>query len=492
MPNTTTVRPKSKTAGHHRAGPRTRVRPRARTAGRPRGSRSEPGWLSRQLERRRAAKLARRDVRSYESLRSDTLSLFSETEVEALAHESGFYQRTPRAIHAFDFVLCTALAAVIEGKRGFASVWRLMAAAAGVEVARSAVTQRFGEGSSRLMEKLFEQVLARLPEAPCPELLTKLDAFRTVLAHDGSVLQLSPLLEKLFPATRTNSVKAAGKLHATADLVRRRIVRVVLTGERESELAVARTEPIEAGTLHIDDLGYLSYDRFAEIKTASSDLLSRLKDNSNPTIVHVRHGVIAPVAAARNGLGLNDPELRFTESLDTFDLDARFETTTGNIVLRVVGLYNPETDKYHCYVTTLLPKEWTPEELRVLYSRRWIIELLFKLLKSSCHLDHLDTSDPHALRTHIYASLLASVILSSLCHAAARVHGIPVMAISPLMAGIAAPLLVMPLISLWRKRRQTPEEMSDVILRVLAIGCRDQNPRRTRAKWGPLAAAATA
>jgi hypothetical protein len=31
--------------------------------------------------------------------------------------------------------------------------------------------------------------------------------------------------------------------------------------------------------------------------------------------------------------------------------------------------------------------------------------------------------------------------------------------------------------------------MSDAILRVLAIGCRDQNPRRTRAKWGTLAAA---
>lgn len=39
------------------------------------------------------------------------------------------------------------------------------------------------------------------------------------------------------------------------------------------------------------------------------------------------------------------------------------------------------------------------------------------------------------------------------------------------------------------RERVPPEEMSDAILRVLAIGCRDQNPRRTRAKWGTLAAA---
>lgn len=489
MPNSTTVQPKSKTSRHHRAGPRTRVRPRSRTSGRPRGSRSEPGWLGRRVERQREAKLVRRDVRSYEAVRRDTLSLFTEAEVEALGQESGFYQRTPRAIRAFDFALCTALAAVVEGKRGFASIWRLLAAASGVEVARSAVTQRFGVGSSKLMEALFQQTLERLPAEPCPELLTKLEEFRAVLAHDGSVLTLSPLLKKLFPSTRTNSVQAAGKLHATADLVQRRIVRVELTGERESELAVVRAQPIEPGTLYCSDLGYTSYDYFAEIKNGHAHLLSRLKDNANPTIVAIRHGVHAPVATVRKGVGLNDPELEFTKSQDTFDLDARFETKTGSVVLRVVGLYNPETQKYHCYVTTLSPDEWTPEELAVLYSRRWIIELLFKLLKSSCHLDHLDTSDPNALRTHIYASLLAATILSSLRHAAATVHGIPLAAISPLMTGIAAPLLVMPLMFLWRNKRMTPEEISDAILRVLAIGCRDQNPRRTRAKWGTLAAA---
>jgi putative transposase len=466
------------------SGPRTRVRPRSRVSGRPRGSRAEPGWLARRLERRLAEKLRRRDRRSLVALRGGTLSLFSKAEVEDLARETGFYRRKPRAIGAFDFALCTTLGATAEGKRGFASVWRLLAAASGVEVARSAVTQRFGPGSARLMEGLFQLALKRLPETPVPDMLTKLDEFSAVLAHDGSVLTLSPVLQKLFPATRTNSVQAAGKLHATADLLRRRIVRVELTGERDSELAVARAEPIEPGTLHIDDLGYTSYDRFAEIKDGQAALLMRLKDNANPTIVAVRHGVHAPVQVVRDGVGLR--QVSFTKSHDTFDVDAAFKTKNGSVVLRVVGCYNPETDKHHCYVTTLSAEDWTPQELATLYSRRWVIELLFKLLKSSCHLDHLDTSDPNALRTHIYASLLAATILSSLSQAAAHVHGIPLAAISSLAVGIAAPLLVIPLMYLWRRQRQTPEEMADAILRVLAIGCRDQNPRRTKAKWGGL------
>lgn len=407
MPTTTTPPPQSsRVRQHHRPGPRTQVRPRRRIAGRPRGSHSQPGWLARRMDGSRARKLRKRELLSYQALRRDTLSLFTQAEVEHLARESGFYQRSPRAIRSFEFVLSTVLAAVVEGKRGFASVWRLLAAAAGVEVARSAVTQRFGAGSARLMEGLFQRSLERLPKAPCPELLSRLDEFRAVLANDGSVLMLSLLLKKLFPATRTNSMGAAGKLHTTVDLVHRRIVRVELTGERSSELAAARAQKIEPGTLYMNDLGYTSYDYFAEIKDAHAELNSRLKDNANPTIVAVRHGVLSPVATACQRLKLNDPNVRFAQCHSTFDLDAEFKTKTGTIVLRVVGIYNVETGKYHRYVTTLSAQQWTPQELAALYSLRWVIELMFKLLKSSCHLDHLDTSDPGAVRTHI---LMASI-----------------------------------------------------------------------------------
>ena len=200
----------------------------------------------------------------------------------------------------------------------------------------------------------------------------------------------------------------------------------------------------------MSDLGYTSYDYFADIKEAEAHLLWRLKDNANPKIVRVRHGIFAPAQTIKNQRGLNDPVLRFTQ--DSFDVDAEFDTGKGRVVLRVVGLYNAETGKYHCYVTTLSSDDFSPAELAALYSLRWIIELLFKLLKSSCHLDHVDTSSPAALRTHIYASLLAATILSSMCKAASSVYGIPGYAISGLTVGIAAPMFALPLITLVQDR----------------------------------------
>lgn len=468
---------------HRRPGPRTRVGRRRRTAGRPRGRIGQPSWTRRYLEQRRATRPARRERASLKALRRDALALFSVGEVEEEARRTGFYRRLPRAIRALPFVLCCALAAVVEGKRGFAGVWRLLAAAAGVTVARSAVTQRFGGESAQLLEALFVLAVSRLRRLPHPQMLAKLDAFRAVLADDGTVVALSPLLRKLFPATRTNSVPAAGKVHVRADLVHRRILGVVVTGEREGELKVVRRLPVQAGTLYIRDLGYNDYDEFAALVAQHADLLQRLKDTANPTVVRVRHGVIGPRRS--EGRKLND--LEFTECHDTFDLDAAFPTKHhGTITLRVVGRYNPATCKYHCYVTSLSPEEFTVEELATLYALRWVIELLNKLLKSSCHLDHVDTSDPGALRTHLYASLLAATILSAVSAAAAGAYGLPAHAISSLVVGIGAPAAAVLLLLLWLDRPLTPEALADSILRLVAVGCIDQNPNRTAAKWGEL------
>ena len=68
----------------------------------------------------------------------------------------------------------------------------------------------------------------------------------------------------------------------------------------------------------------------------------------------------------RQGLKLNDPNVQFTKCHSTFDLDAEFKTKTGTVVLRVVGIYNSATGKYHRYVTTLSERDWAPEELATL------------------------------------------------------------------------------------------------------------------------------
>lgn len=446
--------------------------------------------FSERWERESSIKSRKKYYRSlktaYESMEENVFGLISRGEVLSLAREHGFaVSKEASKIPPFEFVLCCALSAVAEQGRGFASVWRILAAACGIKVARSAPIQRFGKASAELMQAVFERAVSRLPLPEREEVTNKLSMFEQVLADDGSVLKLSPLLEKLFPATRTNTMKAAAKLHARADLVNRRIVRVEITGERESELEVARRAPLLPGTLYMSDLAFTAYGYFGNITEGGADLLFRLKTSANPTVERVRHGVYAPRRSEGKKLG----EIEFCRTYDTFDLDASFpyeeeDGTKRSVILRVVGVFNHETEVYHCYVTTLSPEQFSPEEIASLYSLRWIIELLFKLLKSSCHLDHLNTKNPDAMRTFIYASLLMSTILSAMAITAARHAGISPNEISVLMLGIAAPLMAIPLMLLWQNRELTREEMAAMLMDIILNCCRQQNQKRARKKWG--------
>ena len=59
---------------------------------------------------------------------------------------------------------------------------------------------------------------------------------------------------------------------------------------------------------------------------------------------------------------------------------------------------------------------------------------------------------------------------------AARSAGLPPSCISPLMVGIAAPLLVTPLLLLWLARKVTYEELAALILRTVSgwLPCRPE------------------
>ena len=131
--------------------------------------------LSQQLADLKAKKVGRRTKRKYGLLERQVLSLVERERVDELARSTGFTQRTPKQLPPFAFAICCALAAAAEERRGFATVWRLLAAAAGIEVARSAVTQRFGKGSAEFLKALFLEALPKLPVVEHPELLGKLE-----------------------------------------------------------------------------------------------------------------------------------------------------------------------------------------------------------------------------------------------------------------------------------------------------------------------------
>ena len=88
------------TSRNRRSQERTKVKPRRSTAGRPKGRHGKRTGLTQRLASERERKENKRTSRSFNTLKKQALSLLKRSEVEQLARECGFYQRTPRAITA--------------------------------------------------------------------------------------------------------------------------------------------------------------------------------------------------------------------------------------------------------------------------------------------------------------------------------------------------------------------------------------------------------
>ena len=88
----------------------------------------------------------------------------------------------------------------------------------------------------------------------------------------------------------------------------------------------------------------------------------------------------------------------------------RGHTTPATEQFRLVGVRDPETGAYHCYLTDLSPDPLSAEDVAQLYRARWSIELLFKELKRLYPLDVITSAAPVVVEALVLTALLTLVV----------------------------------------------------------------------------------
>ncbi|MGE9811371.1 IS4 family transposase [Ferroplasma acidiphilum] len=125
------------------------------------------------------------------------------------------------------------------------------------------------------------------------------------------------------------------------------------------------------------DLGYYSYGRFRELKEKGINFVSRIKKNADYTVIKVET-FNSKIVRFRNGL-----ELR----LVSLDID----------------------NKKREYITDMLD---IPEiYIYYIYMGRWVIEKLFKNMKSVLEITHLISRDLNRIINQVFATLIAYIVL---------------------------------------------------------------------------------
>jgi IS4 transposase len=333
------------------------------------------------------------------------------------ARETGFRKRRRGKLDGARFFWASVLGGRIEAKRTMAGLARAASLYSGERVSRQAFHQRMTTEAVAFMGSAFHDLMAQsraLTGDPLPGILGE---FKDVNAIDSTTLRLADRLARRYPACRSNVRQAALKLHTRMSLTDKEVEHLRFTAERVHDRKGLEIGAWVKDRLLLFDLGYADYRLCGGIREHGGDFLTRLKESANGTVLGVRRG------CAKRHIGGLMNRLIYVDTI--VDIDVEFGSGEAAIVLRVVGIWNPERKDFHWYVTTLSPEDFSPEEIAQIYRLRWQIELLFKMWKSLCRLNQLPSGKEEVVLCLVYAGLCAALLARIVSWLASRRYDIP-------------------------------------------------------------------
>jgi len=283
----------------------------------------------------------------------------------------------------------------------------------------SAFIQQRNKISSTAFETLFHQFTSAFPQQ-------KLYRGYRLLAVDGSDLHTPTNIEETdcyYPGTNGQKPYNLIHLNAIYDLMNNIYVDAFVQGsknenERRAFVTMLERDPSNLPTIYIADRGYESYNNIAHIQEQGKNFLIRVKDLKSTGIVS----------------SLSLPKLDEFDEVFTFDLTRKqtqeskqnpnFKYLPHNINFDYLSssCRNDETivsyrlsfrlvriklcdDKYEMLITNLKSEDFSPSDLKQLYSMRWGIENSFRSLKYTLGLLCFHSKKVEYILQEIFAKL---------------------------------------------------------------------------------------
>jgi putative transposase len=179
--------------------------------------------------------------------------------VAQLARSTEFTRRQ-RKVVALAFLLTLVFGYAVETMRSMSAYGRFFTTITKIKLARSAFQKKFSKRSAAFFRAVFREAVVHHAARLGTRLGGKLARFRDVCAIDATVIRLHDVLEKAYPATRTNHTKAAAKLHAVLSLSKRIVSELAISAERVGDRDFLRSSlDWVAGRLLLFDLGYYAH-----------------------------------------------------------------------------------------------------------------------------------------------------------------------------------------------------------------------------------------
>ena len=191
----------------------------------------------------------------------------------------------------------------------------------------------------------------------------------------------------LFPWAKFRRAKGGVKAHVLLDHDDYLPSYVLITEAKKSDVRVAQSLNLNAGSIVAMDRGYNDYALFGKWTDGEVFFVTRLKDNAAYEVVESAMGPLP-----RNILA--DELIRFTGAQAVKDCPH---------LMRRVVVWDPINEREIVLLTNLL--HFGPTTIAAIYKDRWEIELFFKALKQNLKVKSFVGTSRNALLIQIWTAL---------------------------------------------------------------------------------------
>lgn len=296
----------------------------------------------------------------------------------------------------------------------------------GIKISKQGLHQRFNAGALKLMSNLLAKSLEEF-KTEKNEVLDLLRRFSSIKIQDSSSISLPENLELSYKGCGGSGSKAGLKLQVLFDYVRGQIDKVSTAQGCESDQGFdGHLGHLEKGALYLQDLGYFKLKSFQKIREKEAYFISRylypttlLTQSGKPLALLKALKKSASSFAQTVYLGQKEKiEIRLMATrLSDEEADKRVRRIKKKAQNRGRSPTQEtlELARWSIYITNVPENVLSDEQVYLVYSLRWQIELFFKLSKSEAGIDKVSGKKTARVLCEIYAKLIAIATLLYLC-----------------------------------------------------------------------------
>ncbi len=362
-----------------------------------------------------------------EELISELKNCFLKKEIEELARSSKFIQRSTSRLTGESFLMMNVFDCTDGKERSLNDSCDWLLEHFQTDLTKQSLDERYNTDAVRFIKSCFSRVLEMVNKGVLERNLEL--AFSKIQITDSTSFQIPPNLAIFYKGYKGNGGNAILKMHLNYNLLNGQITDLFLTDgvANDNLYKLGKLEKIEANGLYMRDLGYYDLKYFLKLDKEKGYFLSRAKTD-----------------AAYNKLGedgefyrikIEDylPEKGQTKELKEVYVGAKKTKIKVRLILqsvpeeialqRLKKLEKKEANskykvsekrKAMCYFNvyfTNAPADILPASIvRLIYTLRWQIELMFKIWKSVFKIDKVKKMSIFRFECYIYSKLIAILL----------------------------------------------------------------------------------